>query len=128
MHMLLVDDDAMVVSAARRALALLRPSWSLAEATTASTALALLPTERAFDVIVCDLNLGADSGLDVLQAARVANPDTLRVLLSGDRVPPTADNGLVQGTVRKPVSLSELLTVIESLRASTTDESARSLT
>ncbi len=116
MHLLLVDDDALVLSSARRALALLRPSWTLTEATSLSVALSLVPTLPAFDVIVCDLNLGADSGLEVLRAARLAHPLTLRLLLSGDRAPADVDADLVHATVRKPVSLSELLAVIESQR------------
>ncbi|MBX9854241.1 MAG: response regulator [Gemmatimonadaceae bacterium] len=116
MHLLLVDDDALVLSSARRALSLLRPGWTLTEATSLPVALSLVPTLPAFDVIVCDLNLGADSGLDVLRAAMLAHPETLRVLLSGDRPPLGTDADLIHATVRKPVSLSELLKVIESER------------
>lgn len=116
MHLLFVDDDVMVLSSARRALALLRPTWTLTEASSLPVALSLVPTLPAFDVIVCDLNLGSDSGLDVLRAAMLAHPETLRVLLSGDRAPHGIDADLIHATVRKPVSLSELLTVIESQR------------
>lgn len=116
MNLLFIDDDALVVSSARRALALLRPNWTLAEATSLPVALSLVSTLPAFDVIVCDLNLGPDSGLEVLRVATLVHPQTLRVLLSGDRAPLDLEAALVHATVRKPVSLSQLLTVIESLR------------
>jgi len=104
-RIVIVDDDRLV----RTSTGLFFESlgWDVALAADVAQARALL--ERPFDAMLCDLNLSRNrpgDGLDVLVAARAANPTAVRILLSGEgasRDSEAAPDAVVQKPVRLPV-------------------------
>jgi CheY-like chemotaxis protein len=78
---LVVDDDPLMRKAAQRCLAPL--AVEVVDASTAAEALARA-AERRFDLVLLDLNLVPDCGLDVLKALRgSALPPLTVVMMSG---------------------------------------------
>jgi CheY-like chemotaxis protein len=63
------------------------------------------------DVVLCDFNLGSESGTDLLADLRTRYPTIRRVLYSGrsmTNVDHLIEAGVIQAFVRKPWSLDEL--------------------
>ncbi|HLU65440.1 MAG TPA: response regulator [Kofleriaceae bacterium] len=81
LHILLVDDDASVREAVRRALSR-TPGWHVAEAEDGPGGLAHLRQHRV-DVLLCDYQMPIMSGLEVLELVRVTHPHVVRLLLTG---------------------------------------------
>jgi CheY-like chemotaxis protein len=79
-RVLIVDDDPDLCESIRWILEG-RAETTLAE--TATTALTLLKGPDQFDVILCDLRLGADDGLEVLREAATLQRQARRLLLTG---------------------------------------------
>ena len=72
---------------------------------------------HAFDAVVLDLMLGEDSGLSVAALANYANPDCCVVVVTGSALFARGELfGMapnITSVLRKPVSIFELLAVIE---------------
>ncbi len=86
MRILVADDHAIVRSGLRRILELEFPGVVVGEAATCQEVLAQA-TAAAWDVVILDLSLGAENGLDVLPLLRRARPALPVIVLSmyGDR-------------------------------------------
>lgn len=75
--------------------------FNVTEVSSPREALAIMKT-RAFDAIVCDFSLEADSdGLDVLQHVRVQYPDTVRFLVTGNQDIEVAARAVNEGAVHR---------------------------
>lgn len=89
--LLVVDDDDMMEQATHA----LR-EFSCATTSDAGEALGLV-TNGTFDVVVADVHLPANSGIDLMSAARAVSPWTEFVLLSGGRDDDAAARALASG-------------------------------
>jgi DNA-binding response OmpR family regulator len=104
-RIVIVDDDRMVRTTT--GLFFESAGWEVSLAADAAQARALIA--GPFDAMVCDLNLSRHlpgDGLEVLAAARAANPAAVRILLSGEgssRASEVAPDAIVQKPVRLPV-------------------------
>lgn len=78
--LLLVDDEANILSALKRLLR--RDGYTLLTADSGEAGLALL-RERPVDVILSDQRMPGMSGVEFLRKARELCPDTVRMVLSG---------------------------------------------
>lgn len=114
MKILIVDDHVIVREGVARLLAVL-PDTEVLEAATAERALALARTEVP-DVIVLDINLKGDSGLELLRSFKADNPDVRVVVFSmySDMVYATsARRAGALGYVSKSATSDHLLLAIE---------------
>lgn len=108
-HLLLVDDDQAFLDVLQRALQ--RRDHQVMQAATAADALRLASTSR-FDGIVLDLRIGADNGLQCLDALRTLQPDAAILLLTGYASIATAVEAVKRGADDyrpKPASVDEIL-------------------
>ena len=110
--LLVVDDEARILSALRRSLR--REGWRVLTASTAAEALRLLDTEPV-DAVLSDHKMPRMSGLDVLEAAAQRHPRAARILISGwpDEIPPERLRELgVRALVPKPWDDAELKRIL----------------
>ncbi len=77
---LLVDDEAHILSALQRAMR--REPWTVLTADSGSAALAVLAKQHV-DLIVSDQKMPGMSGLDLLARARSLQPDAASILITG---------------------------------------------
>jgi two-component system response regulator RegA len=106
---LLVDDDTTFLSTFAREFA--RRSWRVATAGDAATAVTLAREHRP-TVIVLDLMLGAESGLELITALRAASPATRIVMTTGHPAVDTCAEAMRLGAhyyVPKPCSVEGVL-------------------
>ncbi len=109
MRILLVDDDREVLSAVRQLLQ--RRGADVFVAITVDEARSILKTVT-LDAVVSDWDLTrGQCGADVLAATAQAQPDCLRVVLSG-RAPQPAPDGLIHAWLRKPALGGEVLAAL----------------
>lgn len=115
----IVDDHA-VVRSGLRLLIETRAGWSVvAEAGTASEAVAAAASERP-DVILLDLDLGADRGLDCLPLLHQAAPDARVLILTGLKDTELHQQAVrlgAAGVVLKDKAAESLLKAIERVHA-----------
>lgn len=78
-RLLVVDDEAIIRMVFRD---LLSRDYDVSEASSAEQALELLVAQR-FDLLVIDKNLPGKSGLELAQAARMADPESRVMLMTG---------------------------------------------
>ncbi len=94
---LICDDDADIRTAMKRTLR----GYDIVEASSPREAKALLKA-HSFDALISDFNLDADSdGLDLLQHARVAHPEVVRFLVTGNRDVDVAARAVNEGAVHR---------------------------
>jgi CheY-like chemotaxis protein len=89
-RILIVDDDPLTRAALARSL---DDEFTLVQADGGTAALTLLAGDDAFDLIICDVNMGAVGGLDLFQVLRGRAPalaDKL-ILISGSLDPDDLD-------------------------------------
>lgn len=82
-HLLLVDDDANILAALRRALAPILPPGSVVETFTDPAAALARSGEVEFDIAVADYRMPRMNGVELLRELRKGSPDTVRLMLSG---------------------------------------------
>jgi len=102
-RVLLVDDDEFLKPALRKCLE--RDGCHVALADSARGAVAALAS-RSFDVVVTDLCIGRDSGLDLIKNVREIAPSTRIILMSGSLSPADREEALGSGAMavlEKPV-------------------------
>jgi two-component system response regulator PilR (NtrC family) len=78
------------------------------------TAIGLLEKDQ-YDLMLCDIKLGDISGLDVLQASKKSNPDTVVILISAYASTETAVEAMNAGAydyVPKPFDKDELMQTV----------------
>ena len=116
-RILIVDDDRHVRELVRRLLE--RAGYACAVAENGFEARRLLTTRR-FELIVCDLQMPGESGLDVISHVRRAYPDTAAIMVTGVDDEKLADHALTLGAygyVVKPFSSTDLsIQVLNALR------------
>ncbi len=78
---LLVDDDARVLSALRRALR--REAYDLEVAGNAARALERLAIDPPIALVISDYKMPGMNGIELLTRVRSRHPETARILLSG---------------------------------------------
>jgi len=114
--LLVVDDEARILSALRRALR--REGWRVLTAGTPAEALRILD-EEPVDAVLTDHKMPRMSGLDVLEAAARRRPAAVRLLISGwpDEIPPERMAALgIRALIPKPWDDAELKRILrESL-------------
>lgn len=115
---LIVDDHRMVADALSLRLVSNNPGRAFGPVVTAYS----LPMARAAlnnfapDVVLLDLRLGRDSGLDLFPLLRAATPRPMTLMLAAGVDPDEVIKGLAQasGWVSKGTPFSELLTAIDA--------------
>jgi len=116
-RILIVDDDRTVRELVRRLLE--RAGYACAAAENGFEARRLLAARR-FELIVCDLQMPGESGLDVISHVRRAHPDTAAIMVTGVDDEQLADHALTLGAygyVVKPFSSTDLaIQVLNALR------------
>lgn len=93
---LVVDDEANVVSALRRTLR--REGYTILSASEPAEALAIL-RETAVDVVLSDQLMPNMSGLDFLKEVRALHPDVVRIMLTGHAEVATAVEAINEGEI-----------------------------
>jgi DNA-binding NtrC family response regulator len=122
-HVLLVDDDDLMLRILEPALADLATTPRV---TSVSTALDPDSALGAIDlapsgplVVVSDFNLKASlNGVDVLREAARRRPESVRILISGyaaDQIGDVTAGGLIHGFLEKPIRIRELYAPLASL-------------
>jgi putative nucleotidyltransferase with HDIG domain len=113
-RILVVDDDPEVCDVAAE---MLRDSDHLAVATETDPEKATnLVKSSQFDLILTDLMMGSHSGMEVLEAALEADPDTVVVFMTGYPTVENATQALKSGAydfLVKPFQMEQLLATVE---------------
>lgn len=124
---LVVDDDDAMVGLMRRLVE--RMGHCCEIAVSGERAIDLLAS-TPFDLIVTDINMGAMSGLEVLNEAKRANADVAVVIVSGVNDAQVADMALAKGAfgyVVKPFDVTEFqIAVSNALRRRELEQQVRS--
>ena len=111
---LIVDDDAAIGRMLQRILKKMHREGSLAQ--SAEEARRLFK-EEAFDLILCDIHLPGESGMDLIQHVISEYPDTAVIMVSGVDDPKTAEKALeigAYGYIVKPFKASEVIINVSS--------------
>jgi DNA-binding NtrC family response regulator len=123
-HVLVVDDDASIRLLCRINLEL--EGWAVREAATLEQARQQL-ADGAVGVVLLDVHVGADSGVEFLEELRRDHPDSSVALLTGSVDTPTTLEGVsVDAVIAKPFTLEELARTVRSLAAGRRIESSPS--
>jgi DNA-binding NtrC family response regulator len=107
-RVLVVDDEAVVANSIRRTLA--RRGYDIAEAFNGREALERLAAEP-FDLVLLDMKLGSENGLDLLSTIKKGNPDLPVVMVTGYASVDTAVDAIKRGAddyMAKPFTPEEL--------------------
>jgi CheY-like chemotaxis protein len=124
LHILLVDDDPVVLDLMEAMLKALGASH-VTRATNGSAAFSkILRNDRVVDVILCDYSMSPGNGLQLLQAVRMGKikflrPDSCFILLTGSGevdVVKAAGELDVSGYIVKPATIDKLGTTILKAR------------
>jgi signal transduction histidine kinase/CheY-like chemotaxis protein len=114
---LVVDADRAILDGSR---ALLERWGCLVDcAATRKEALGRLGSDTLFDVVLCDLRLAGEDGMEVIQDARYLQPDALPVLISGVTGPEPLQRLRKSGVLllTKPVAPAKLRALLSTRRA-----------
>jgi response regulator RpfG family c-di-GMP phosphodiesterase len=112
--LLVVDDEARILSVLRRALR--REGWRILTAGTPSDALRILD-EEPVDAVLTDHKMPRMSGLDLLEAAARRRPAAARLLISGwpDEISPERMSALgIRALIPKPWDDAELRRILRA--------------
>jgi cyclic di-GMP phosphodiesterase len=116
-RILIVDDDRHICVLVRRLLE--RAGYACATAESGAAAKKLLAVEP-FELLVCDLQMPGESGLDVISHVRSEYPDTAAIMVTGVDDERLAGHALALGAygyVVKPFSSTDLaIQVLNALR------------
>jgi CheY-like chemotaxis protein len=113
-RILLVDDDALLLRSLSR---LLGARFEVTTAQTGAAAIRALQ-EHEHDLLLCDLDLGAETSHGVLATAKQLRPELPRVLLSSappDELEKLVDDGLAQIALAKTLPSVQLLAKLSAL-------------
>jgi len=111
---LVVDDDAAIRFLCRVNLEL--DGWAVHEAGALDQARLALAA-NPIDVVVLDVHVGADSGLDFIAEVRELNPGVPVVLLTGSVGSPDLEGVDVDAVISKPFTLDQLTGTVGRLVA-----------
>lgn len=125
MRVMLVDDEANILSALRRALLPLLPPDSIIEPFTDPAAALDRMRETEFDIAVVDYRMPRMNGVELLRDVRAASPDTVRLMLSGVSdfavILEAVNTAQIFHYICKPWEQDELRTVLEKALAQRTE-------
>jgi DNA-binding response OmpR family regulator len=123
-YVLVIDDDASIRLLCRINLEL--EGWSVREAATLDEARDEL-ADGAVDVVLLDVHVGADSGIEFLEELRRDYPETPVAMLTGSVETPAAVDGVgADAIVAKPFTLEQLSETVRTLAAGRRVESSPS--
>lgn len=110
-HVLAVDDDTMSLEFMKLFLE--------SEGYTVSVAVSLSEAEEAAkasrpDILITDLNLGPESGQEVIKMALALNPALRVFVISGYNTPELGDDLKCEAVFTKPIELTELLSALQA--------------
>jgi len=127
-HIMVVDDELSMREVLE--LMLKKEGYQVTCAENGRTAIGLLEKDP-YDLMLCDIKLGDISGLDVLQASKKCNPDTVVILISAYASTETAVEAMNAGAydyVPKPFDKDELMqTVAKALDLKTIEHEKQQL-
>lgn len=95
-RILLVDDEPNVLSGYRRSL---RGQFDLTTAISGQEALEKIASDPPFAVVVSDMRMPEMNGVELLKRIKVANPDSVRMMLTGNADQETAIQAVNQGHI-----------------------------
>jgi DNA-binding response OmpR family regulator len=123
-HVLVVDDDASIRLLCRINLEL--EGWSVREAATLDQARAQL-ADGTVDVVLLDVHVGTDSGVEFHDELRRDHPNTAVAMLTGSvGTPHSVHNVGADAVIAKPFTLDELAQTVRTLAAGRRIESSPS--
>ena len=93
---LLVDDDAMILSGLKRQL---RNQFNIETASSGQEALKIIKTSGPFAVVVSDFLMPGMNGIELLSMVRDTYPETVRMMLTGSSDMKTAIEAVNEGSV-----------------------------
>jgi len=127
-HIMVVDDELSMREVLE--MMLTKEGYQVTCAENGRNAIGLLEKNQ-YDLMLCDIKLGDISGLDVLQASKKCNPDTVVILISAYASTETAVEAMNAGAydyVPKPFDKDELMqTVAKALDLKTVEQEKESL-
>jgi len=112
-RVLVVDDEPMIVSLLSTVLR--EKGWDVTEAWSGTDGIDQLDRAR-FDVILTDLVMPGDSGIDLLRAAKEIHPDVEVILMTGYATADTAIEAMRNGAyhyIMKPLKAEEVVNLVE---------------
>ncbi len=112
-RVLVVDDEPMIVSLLSSILR--EKGWDVTEARSGTEGIDQLDRGR-FDVILTDLVMPGDSGIDLLRAAKEVVPDVEVILMTGYATADTAIEAMRNGAfhyIMKPLKTDDVLNLVE---------------
>ena len=112
-RILVVDDEPMIVSLLSTILR--EKGWDVTEARSGTDGIDQLDRVR-FDVILTDLVMPGDSGIDLLRAAKEIHPDVEVILMTGYATADTAIEAMRNGAfhyIMKPMKVEEVVNLVE---------------
>ncbi len=112
-RVLVVDDEPMIVSLLSTILR--DKGWDVTEARSGTDGIDQLDRAR-FDVILTDLVMPGDSGIDLLRAAKEIHPDVEVILMTGYATADTAIEAMRNGAfhyIMKPLKPDEVVNLAE---------------
>jgi len=112
-RVLVVDDEPMIVSLLSTVLR--GKGWDVTEARSGTEGIDQLDRAR-FDVILTDLVMPGDSGIDLLRAAKEIHPDVEVILMTGYATADTAIEAMRNGAfhyIMKPLKTAEVVNLVE---------------
>ena len=116
MKILLVDDHVLIRDAVRGVLRELTSDATVLEASDSRQAMRLIEAHPDLHLILLDLNLPDESGLDLLKKLTDAHLQTRVIVMTAfDLHHARPQNGLLAGWLIKPVNPVELLKLVESV-------------
>jgi DNA-binding NtrC family response regulator len=110
---LIVDDDQNICTTLK--VQLTRNGYAVDVAHSAAAAVALIE-QRIFDVVITDLRIAEDSGMNVIEAVKSSMPETEVIMLTGYGSISTAVEAIKRGAfdyLTKPFEDAEMMLVIE---------------
>lgn len=112
-RVLVVDDEPIIVSLLSTILR--EKGWDVTEAQSGTAGIDQLDRAR-FDVILTDLVMPGDSGIDLLRAAKEIHPDVEVILMTGYATADTAIEAMRNGAfhyIMKPLKAEEVVNLVE---------------
>ena len=112
-RVLVVDDEPMIVSLLSTILR--EKGWDVTAARSGTDGIDQLDRAR-FDVILTDLVMPGDSGIDLLRAAKEIHPDVEVILMTGYATADTAIEAMRNGAfhyIMKPLKAEEVVNLVE---------------
>lgn len=112
-RILVVDDEPMIVSLLSTVLR--EKGWDVTEAQSGTEGIDQMDRAR-FDVILTDLVMPGDSGIDLLRATKEIHPDVEVILMTGYATADTAIEAMRNGAfhyIMKPLKPEEVVNLVE---------------